>query len=103
MASGNSDASTLSSTFDHAFRLHADIMASAEDFRSERIQSKVRKCVLMLEDATRLVSLADVFSRNENVREVPTEHLRFFLLPALLAGATGKLFDEADRAETIDV
>ena len=31
----------------------------------------------MLEDATRLVSLADVFSRNENVAEVPTEHVRF--------------------------
>ena len=48
MASGNSDgdgaassASTLSSTFDHAFRLHADIMESAEDWRGERFQAKV--------------------------------------------------------------
>ena len=34
------------------------------DFRSERFQSRVRRCVMMLEDATRLVSLADIFSRN---------------------------------------
>ena len=55
---------TLSSVFDHAFRLHSDIVESAEDFRSERFQSRVRRCVMMLEDATRLVSLADIFSRN---------------------------------------
>ena len=33
---------TLSSVFDHAFRLHSDIVESAEDFRSERFQSRVR-------------------------------------------------------------
>ena len=95
---------TLSSVFDHAFQLHSDIADSAEDFRSDSFQSKVRKCVMMLEDATRLVSLADVFSRNESIGEVPTEHVKFFLLPALLASANGKLFEDGtDRAETIAV
>ena len=69
-------AETLSSVFDHAFRLHSELLESAEDFRGEPFQSRVRRCVMMLEDATRLVSLADVFSRNESVAEVPTEHVR---------------------------
>ena len=74
------------------------------NFRSEGFQSRVRRCIMMLEDATRLVSLADVFSRNESVGEVPTEHVKFFLLPALLATANGKLFDGGlDRAEAIAV
>ena len=100
---------TLSSVFDHAFRLHSDIVDSSEDFRSERFQSRVRKCIMMLEDATRLVSLADVFSRNESIGEVPTEHVKFFLLPALLGSANGKLFEgegpgpALDRTETIAV
>ena len=45
-------------------------------------------------------------SRNESVGEVPTEHVKFFLLPALLASANGKLFEEGgglDRAEAIAV
>ena len=100
----SASAETLSSVFDHAFRLHSELLDSAEDFRGEPFQSRVRRCVMMLEDATRLVSLADVFSRNESVAEVPTEHVRFFLLPALLASANGKLFEAGqDRAETIAV
>lgn len=44
-----------------------------------------------LEDATRLVSMADIFSTNELFDEVPTEHVQYFLLPALLGSLSLKL------------
>jgi len=50
-----------------------------------------------LEDATRMVSILDLFSRNENVRDLPTESLKFFLLPVLLGSLNGKLIDETER------
>ena len=51
---------------------------------SETQREKVRKGIMILEDATRLVSILDLFSRNEHVRDIPTESLKFFLLPVLL-------------------
>merc|ERR1711994_998423 len=52
---------------------------------------------MILEDATRLVSVLDLFSRNEHVRDLPTESLKFFLLPVLLGNLNAKLSDETDR------
>ena len=75
---------SLSGLFDKALVLHNDILDSQEDTNSEPFQDKVKKGILMLEDATRLVSVLDIFSRNENFTELPTEHLKFFLLPVLL-------------------
>ena len=75
---------SLSALFDKALFLHNDILVSQEDTNSEPFQDKVKKGILMLEDATRLVSVLDIFSRNENFTELPTEHLKFFLLPVLL-------------------
>lgn len=49
----------------------------------------------MLEDATRLVSMIDLFSRNENYKEIATEHLKFFLLPVLLGDLNSRLTDGA--------
>ena len=73
---------SLSDLFGKTFALYHSIMDSSEDFRSEEFQNKVRKAILMAEDATRLVSVLDLFSRNEDVSEMPPEHLPFFLLPA---------------------
>ena len=75
---------SLSSLFDQALEIHQDIFDSHEDTSSEPFQNKVKKGILMLEDATRLVSVLDIFSRNENYSELPTGHLKFFLLPVLL-------------------
>ena len=65
---------------DKALILHNEILDSQEDTNSEPFQDKVKKGILMLEDATRLVSVLDIFSRNENYAELPTEHLQFFML-----------------------
>ena len=98
------DNESLSGLFDQGFKLHQEIMDSSQDFRSDSFQASVKKATLMLEDATRLVSLMDVFSRNENIKEVPTEHLKYFLLPVLLGDLQAKIYDEnEDREETLRV
>ena len=75
---------SLSQLFDNAIKLHGELSDSSEDTNSKGFQDKVKKGILMLEDATRLVSILDVFSRNENYSEMPTENLKYFLLPVLL-------------------
>ena len=75
---------SLSQLFDKGLNIHNDVINSSEETNSHTFQDKVKKGILILEDATRLVSILDIFSRNENYSELPTEHLKFFLLPVLL-------------------
>ena len=75
---------SLSQLFDKGLCLHSEVLDSTEETKSVVFQDSVKKGILILEDATRLVSLLDIFSRNENYSELPTDHLKFFLLPVLL-------------------
>lgn len=54
------------------------------------------------ESATNLVSLAGLFSRNESIDEIPTEHLQYLLLPALLGSLALKI-TSGERKEIVDV
>jgi immunoglobulin-binding protein 1 len=54
----------------------------------------------LFEDVTRLVSIAGIFSSNENIEEVATKNIRYFLLPALLGTLSLKLCVE-DRFNVI--
>lgn len=45
----------------------------------------------LLEKATRLVSVADMFSENETVEEISTNNIQYLLLPALLGSLSLKL------------
>lgn len=63
-------------------------------------QIQIKKAMRLFEDATRLVSIADIFSSNESIEEVATKNIRFFLLPALLGTLTLKLCVE-DRSSVI--
>jgi len=92
---------SLSQLFDKALGLHNDIGESNEDTNSENFQDKVKKGILMLEDATRLVSVLDIFSRNENFKEIQTECLKYFLLPVLLGDLNNKL-TENSREEVVE-
>ena len=83
-AETRSDSETLSTLFAKGLTLHDSICSDEVDPNSEAFQEKVRKGIMILEDATRLVSILDLFSRNEHVRDLPTESLKFFLLPVLL-------------------
>jgi len=91
----------LSCVFDKALELHDQVDNSTEDSISESFQEKVKKCIMMLEDCTRLVSLINIFSRNENYKEVATEHLKYFLLPVLLGDMNARLTG-TDRSELVE-
>ena len=88
--------------FKKGIDINEELETSTLTSNSDEFQHKVRKGIMILEDATRLVSLLDLFSRNETVSEVPTEHLKYFLLPAVLGSLNSKLVDQ-DRLEIIRI
>lgn len=57
----------------------------------------------MFEDATRLVSIVDMFSNNETFEEVATENIKYFLLPALLGKLTNQICVTNDRMHLVKV
>ena len=93
---------TLSEMFKKGIDINEELETSTLTSNSDEFQHKVRKGIMILEDATRLVSLLDLFSRNETVSEIPTEHLKYFLLPAVLGNLHSKLVDQ-DRLEIIKI
>jgi len=98
----NHEEDSLSKLFDRGLDLHNELQESQEDTNSDAFQDKVKKGILILEDATRLVSILDIFSKNENFSEVPTEHLKFFLLPVLLGDLNNRV-SENDRGEVVEI
>lgn len=56
----------------------------------------------IFEKVTRLVSLADVFSKNEGIEEVATNDIQYFLLPALLGSLTLRL-TTGERKDIVEV
>ncbi|XP_025996462.1 immunoglobulin-binding protein 1 isoform X2 [Solenopsis invicta] len=57
----------------------------------------------MFEDATKLVSMVDMFSDNETFEEVATENIKYFLLPALLGKLTNQICITDDRMHLVKV
>lgn len=55
----------------------------------------------LFEDATRLASIASMFSSNESIEEIATDNLKYFLLPSFLGNLTQKL-SVTDRKEVVD-
>ena len=102
MANQEVSVETLDEMFKRGLDIHDSLESSAEPVNSPEFQHKVKKGILLLEDSTRLVSVLDIFSRNETVSEVPSEHLKFFLLPVLLGNLNVKLTDQ-DRLEVIKI
>uniref|UniRef100_A0A1B0C9Q6 Putative immunoglobulin-binding protein 1 n=1 Tax=Lutzomyia longipalpis TaxID=7200 RepID=A0A1B0C9Q6_LUTLO len=68
---------------------------------SPEFQAEIRKCMKLFEDATRLVSAIGMFSSNERYEEIPTDHLKYLLLPYFLAQLTQKLCG-GDRGEIVN-
>lgn len=59
----------------------------------------------LFEDATRLASIIEMFSRNESVEEIATNDLKFFLLPALLGMLSLKITspERLEIVQTADI
>ncbi|KAF5307870.1 hypothetical protein FQR65_LT18306 [Abscondita terminalis] len=76
-----------------------------EPTNSLSVQMNVKKAISLFENATRLVSLANLFSTNESIDEVATEDLRYLLLPALLGALCLKITwrDRKDITEVAEI
>lgn len=94
---------TLSELFDKAFEMFNDINKSTEPTDSIKLQSDIRRTMKMLEDATRLVSIIDLFSENENFEEMATENIKYFLLPALLGTLATKICNRDNHMHIVNV
>lgn len=94
---------TLSDLFDKAFELFNNINNTDEPTNSSKIQSDIRRTMNMFEEATRLVSIVDMFTSNESLEEVATENLKYFLLPAFLGVLTTKISNTDDRMHIVNI
>ncbi|CAG9761656.1 unnamed protein product [Ceutorhynchus assimilis] len=93
---------TLHTVFHEGLNLYNYVLTTQEATNGPEVQRAIQKAIELLEHATRLVSLADIFSKNETIDELATNHIQYLLLPALLGVLTGKRTSR-DRKELIDV
>ncbi|XP_063221086.1 immunoglobulin-binding protein 1 [Bacillus rossius redtenbacheri] len=101
MSNSNDETKKLSDMFDEGLDAFNSISNTEEPTNSSGIQVRIRKTMALLEDATRLVSLIDMFSPNETIEDVATENIKYFLLPALLGTLSLKMCVE-DRLEVVN-
>jgi len=95
-------AQSLHSVFHQGLDLYNKISNNNEPTNSLEVQRDVQNSIKLLEQATRLVSLADIFSTNEGIDEISTNNLQYLLLPALLGFLALKLTSR-ERKEVINV
>ncbi|XP_050311561.1 immunoglobulin-binding protein 1 [Anthonomus grandis grandis] len=93
---------TLHTIFHEGLDLYNKVSNSNEPTNSPQIQRDVQKGIALLEQATRLVSLADIFSKNEELDELATNDIQYLLLPALLGFLTAKLTSR-ERKEVVEI
>eukprot|EP00057_Strongylocentrotus_purpuratus_P031811 XP_785736.2 PREDICTED: immunoglobulin-binding protein 1 isoform X1 [Strongylocentrotus purpuratus] len=98
--SDSSNAPQLSEIFEEARKIQVELEDSAEPTNSQGYQNKVNKGIAQLEQATHMVNELSLFSRNEEIEECPTAHIRYLLLPAFLGDLTLKLQGE-DRLNIV--
>lgn len=96
------DSQSLHSIFHEGLDLYNKVSTSQEATNSLDVQRDVKKAIGLLEQATRQVSLADIFSKNEEIDELSTNDVQYLLLPALLGFLTSKLTSR-ERKEVIEV
>ncbi|XP_017777006.1 PREDICTED: immunoglobulin-binding protein 1b [Nicrophorus vespilloides] len=101
MASSEDKNKSLSALFQEGLDLFNNLGKIDEPTNSPNVQINIKKAMHILEDSTRLVSMASIFSSNERIDEVPTEHIQYFLLPALLGTLSLKL-TSGDRKDIIN-
>lgn len=55
----------------------------------------------ILEHTTQLVSAAGMFSKNENIEEIPTADIKYMLLPFMLGSLALKLTNNGNRLDVV--
>jgi len=80
----------LSQFFDVAHLAVSEIEGSDAASNDAGFQRRIAEAARQLEWATVAASRLDLFSKNEDVAELPTASLKFLLLPAYLGGLTNR-------------
>ncbi|CAH1104953.1 unnamed protein product [Psylliodes chrysocephalus] len=96
------DVQSLATIFKDGLNSYNSIIHSDQPTNSHEWQAKIKRTMKTFEQATRLVSISDLFSTNEGIEEISTNDLQYFLLPALLGSLTLKL-TTGERKEVVDV
>ncbi|CAG9858509.1 unnamed protein product [Phyllotreta striolata] len=100
--SQESDTQNLPTLFKEGLDNYNNIINSDQPMNSNELQTKIKRTMKTFEQATRLVSISDLFSSNEGIEEVSTNNLQYFLLPALLGSLSLKL-TTGERKDIVDV
>lgn len=93
---------SLSNIFDQGMKLYTTVETVKEPMNSDSVQVTIKTAISKFEKATNLVSLSGMFSKNEKLEELPTETLKYMLLPALLGTLTLKIC-RPSRKDIIEV
>uniref|UniRef100_A0A8C1A3X5 Immunoglobulin (CD79A) binding protein 1 n=2 Tax=Cyprinus carpio TaxID=7962 RepID=A0A8C1A3X5_CYPCA len=96
-----SEAPKLSDLLDRGWKLFEEVDTTNEPSSSNAVQVKVKRALMQLEEATRMVNQLNVFSRNEALEEISTADLKYLLLPALLGALTMKQVNPSKRLEHV--
>ena len=91
----------LRETFSRAWSLYKEIESTHSDSSSEVYQTQVKDAIKEYERATLLVNELALFSDNEDLEEVPTESVKYLLLPSLLGELHTKVMGK-ERMESLE-
>uniref|UniRef100_UPI003BB97FB4 immunoglobulin-binding protein 1 isoform X1 n=1 Tax=Pogona vitticeps TaxID=103695 RepID=UPI003BB97FB4 len=93
----------LSELLETGWRLLEEVESGAEPSSgAPAVQRKVQRGIVLLERAARAVTELQLFSRNEELEEIPSVDLRFMLVPALLAALILKQVNPNKRLEHVE-
>ncbi|KAL6118045.1 igbp1 [Pungitius sinensis] len=93
--------SKLSDLLERGWKIFEEVDSTNEPLASTSIQVRVKRGISMLEEASSMVALLDLFSRNEELEEIATADLKYLLLPALLGALTMKQTSRDKRLEVV--
>lgn len=101
LAEHDAEPPKLSDMLDRGWKSFEEVDTTNEPIGSSHVQVKVKRAILMLEEASRMVAKLDLFSRNEDLEEISTTDLKYLLLPAILGALTMKQTDREKRLELV--
>ncbi|KAM8908711.1 immunoglobulin-binding protein 1 [Spinachia spinachia] len=93
--------SKLSDLLERGWKIFEEVDSTNEPLASNSIQVRIKRGITMLEEASSMVALLDLFSRNEELEEIATADLKYLLLPALLGALTMKQTGRDKRLEVV--
>ncbi|EEB16460.1 Type 2A phosphatase-associated protein, putative [Pediculus humanus corporis] len=91
----------LTELFDSGLEIYERVINSDEPASNSKLQLDVQNCINILEKATHLINAAGVFSSNETIDEVPSENIKYLLIPGMLGSLVLKALSP-DRINTLE-